>query len=281
VTLSPDGTKLVVGVFDSTSATPQLWSYDRAEHRWQQLTFEGDNQYPAWSPTGDRIAFQSNRDDAFNLYVMPSDASRPAERLTHSPNWQFPYSWSPDGRLLAFQEQEPRPGAQNGFDTWILPFDGDRKPWRWGPQGANVTVPMFSPDGPWIAYQSNESGPELEIYVRPFPGPEPRLRVSGAESGLWPFWSPDGRTIYYSTGDRARVMAASFDPGPPGRVSPPRLAFALPFKPPASVLHSSFRAVTPDGRRAALIRVGEQQTPPNRLVVVTNWPEVLKAKVGR
>jgi len=272
-TLSPDGQKLVVEIEEKSFAN--LWTYDLRDHRWQQLTFEGDNSFPAWSSTGEQLAFASNRDGAFNLYVMRADGERPPERRTRSANWQFPYSWSPDGRFLAYQEVD----SNAGWSTWILPLEGDRKAWRWGADGVDVTVPTFSPTRPWIAYQSTESG-RWEVWVRPFPGPGPRILASGANGGRAPFWSQDGRTLFYL--DDTRIMAATVEPGASLRLSPPHLAFPLPFAPDprGNAYHSPFRAVTPDGRRVVVVRPDQQVAPEIRqLVVIPNWFEEVKAGV--
>lgn len=253
--------------------------YHVPERRWQQLTSDADEINPIWSPNGDRLAFSSDRDGPFNLYVLRPDGESRAERLTHAPNWQLPYSWSPDGRFLAYQEQEG-----NSWNTWILPLDGDRKLWRWGPQGKNVTVPAFSPDGRWVAYQSQETGENFEVHVRPFPGPGSRQTVSGPDGGCGPVWSQDGREIMYLAGADSdnRILAVDVSPGPPLRFTNPHVAFAFPFAPvsAATVVRLRVFALAPDGRRLVTVRPDPRPAGEiHSLTLIRNWAEEVKAKV--
>ena len=136
---------------------------------------------------------------------------------------QLPNSWSRDGRFLAYQEQG------NVEETYILPLDGGAKPWRWLPEGVTVASPAFSPDGRWLAYQSLESG-KWEVWVRPFPGPGAKQRVSASDEGLAPTWSSDGREIYYLERlDDTRIMSRRVESTSPWRLAEPHVAFALPF----------------------------------------------------
>ncbi len=276
--LSSDGQKLAVSIF--AEGYTNLWTYHLGDRRWQQLTFaDADGSCPVWSPEGDRVAFASNRDGAYNLYAIRGDGEGSTERLTRSPNMQFPNSWSPDGRFLAYEEQD----ATRGWDSWILPLDGDRKPRLWDAEGKNVTLPAFSPDGRWLAYQSTETG-RFEVYVRPFPGPGEKQRVSGRDGGLAPVWSRDGREILYlaSGADDHRILAVDVVPGPTLRFANPHVAFALPF-PPVEILSYQRRvfAIAPDGRRLFVVRPDPQEEPEIRsLTLIRNWAEEVKAKLA-
>src|SRR5262249_43271927 len=147
--LSPDGQRLAVTV-DGDDHRTSIWIYFLRERRWQQLIVHGDCRYPVWSPAGDRLAFTSNRDGPFNIYVLPVDREGAAERLTNTPNQQWSESWSPDGRFFAYQEQDSNAsGDSPANNTWILPLDGHTKPWM---LERGALVPAFSPDGRWLAY---------------------------------------------------------------------------------------------------------------------------------
>ena len=104
VTLSPDEDLLAVGIW---GATDHIWIYDIARGSPMRLTFEWDNSSPAWAPHGGRIAFSSNRNGQFNLYMTTVGASGDAERLTTSPYRQTAGSWFPDGRTLIYHETHP------------------------------------------------------------------------------------------------------------------------------------------------------------------------------
>ncbi len=274
LSLSPNGEKLAVRIEDAKRGDSQLWTYGLRDHRWQQLTTEGDNSAPLWSPTGDRIAFSSNRSGAFNLYVVRADGRAPPERLSRSPHWQYGSSWSPDGKLLAYQEQ----GSEVGFNAWMLPLEGDRTPWRWGPENVNVVGVTFSPDGRWVAYQSQESG-RVEVYVRPFSRPGPKVRVSGAHGGSAPLWSRDGQSVLYLDG--TAIMGARIDLGRRLRVFPPHLVFPLPFVLSGPLSAGRDYAPTPDGQRVIVMRPDQEKTPqPRRVLVIPNWVEELRAKTS-
>jgi serine/threonine-protein kinase len=189
---SPDGKRLALEVFDGKNT--DIWIYDIAKDSLVQLTLgQGTgshfNRLPVWTPDGRRIAFTSNRDrpDGLNLYWTNADGSGDIARLTDSPNRQWPFSWHPSGMFLAFHEEVAVSGPDPGRgltirggrvvqeDLMILPMGGDEvhgltpgKPTGFLQSPAREATPMFSPDGRWIAYSSDELG-EYEIFVRPFP----------------------------------------------------------------------------------------------------------------
>lgn len=270
--LSPNGKTFVVRIESAARLDSQLWAYHIDRRHWQQLTFDGDNATPLFSPTGDRIVFSSNRDGAFNLYTMSVDGNHTVERMTRSPYWQYPSSWSADGRLLLYYQQDQ---PMQGTNMWILSL-ADRKAWRWGPENVNTFGARFSPDGRWITYQSRESG-GVDVYVRPFPGPGPAVRVAGPNGGIAPFWSRDGRSILYLDG--STVMAARVHAGTSLRVSPPHLWFVLPFVPMIEA-STNVLALDADGRRIAVVRPAPERVPRGaQLLVIPNWAEQLKTKL--
>jgi dipeptidyl aminopeptidase/acylaminoacyl peptidase len=207
---------------------------------------------------------------------MQADGGRTAERLTQSPQLQWACSWSPDGRLIAYQEQK---GLV--WSLWLLPLD-TREPKPWGPAGVLATAARFSPDGRRIAYQSQEAGPgRWEVFVRPASGKLPRLRVSGANGGRSPVWTRDGGGVFYLEGVN-RIMSTRMLPaGEEARSTLPRLAFALPQTPVGLSHVAAFAALTPDGRRVALVQPDPEWpgVDRRRLVVVPNWVSQMKAKV--
>jgi serine/threonine-protein kinase len=270
--LSPDGQRLAV-VVDRDG----LWIYHLQERRWQRLSAQGGPSFPVWSPTGDRIAFQSNRDGPWNLYVIPADSEGTQKRLTNTANMQRPWSWSPDGRFLAYDEQDFNAAPDSpGPNTWIVPVDGSGKPQMLEPGAA---VPAFSPDGRWLAYTSWAPG-RFELYVRAFPGPGPKQLVSGTESGLSPVWSRDGRELFYTQrpGD-TRIVSRRIESFSPLRLAEPRVAFALPFSlDNLGFFITRMFALTPDGKRIIAVRPDARRPQDiNTLQVIRNWPEEVKA----
>ena len=125
---------------------------------------------PLWSPDGRRIAFESVRSGSVALSVKPSTGDGAEDVLFESPEVKIPCDWSPDGSLLMYYVPNPT----SGTDLWVLPQD-TQVPFVFLATEANELWGQFSPDGRWVAYQSNATG-RYEIYVRPFPRLAARCR---------------------------------------------------------------------------------------------------------
>jgi serine/threonine-protein kinase len=166
----------------------------------------GEDVKPVWTPDGTRIIFASRRDTAgvLNMYWQPSDGTGTPQRLLESPFAQEPASWHPSGKFLAFTQITPGSTA----DVMILPVEGGAvSEWRFGKPvpfastPASEAEPMFSPDGRWIAYQSDESG-NNQIFVRPFPGPGGKWLASNVR-GQDAAWSQARQELFYWSGPLA------------------------------------------------------------------------------
>jgi eukaryotic-like serine/threonine-protein kinase len=187
--LSPDGRTLAYTESD------HLWTYDLTRDAPpRKLTFEGINFWPVWKRDGRTIAFTSNRAGVPNLYMRIADGSAPEERVGTSPNPQTPHDWSPDGSVLASVDNDP----VSDMDLFLLTV-GDRTARPFIKTSARETSAAFSPDGSWVAYQSNASG-QMEIYVTPYPAGRPQFQVSTG-GGTEPLWSPGGKRLYYRRDD--------------------------------------------------------------------------------
>ena len=165
--VSPDGTRLVYS--QGPEGERQIWVYDIELELPLQLTFQGTNAIPIWSPDGARVAFASDGGDGgpLNLFSMAADGSGDPKRLTESDRIQLPSSWSRDG-VLAFTHHVE--GSQ--WDIMTLSTDGASEPEPFLDAPFSQEYPAFSPDGRWLAYSSYETGRQ-EVYVRPFPAGEP------------------------------------------------------------------------------------------------------------
>jgi Tol biopolymer transport system component len=205
---SPDGRRLAMYINDGKQS--DVFIYDWARDQLSRLTFDaGDDTLPAWTPDGLRIAFVALRDgQAPNLYWQRADGTGEVQRLTESKNIQRAPAWHPSGKFLAFQEL--------GGDLMILPIEGNESSgWKPGKPTAflsspfNESWPAFSPDGRWLAYQSDESG-RAEVYVRPFPGPGGKWQVS-AGGGNLPRWSRSRHELLFeSNAPDNRIMVAPY-----------------------------------------------------------------------
>jgi dipeptidyl aminopeptidase/acylaminoacyl peptidase len=200
-----------------------------------------------WTPDGNRLTFASTRTGRYNLFSMPADGSGSPERLLISENMQFPNSWSPDGRLLAFTEIHPDTGA----DIWVLSMEDESTPRPFLVTRFNEGNAKFSPDGGCLAYQSDESG-QAEVYLQPYPGPGGKRQISSG-GGYGPLWAPDGRTLFYHADDK--MMAVPVGPPPEVTVGKPRLLFER--NDLAAVDHD----LSPDGQRFLMIQEEKDSGP--------------------
>jgi serine/threonine protein kinase/Tol biopolymer transport system component len=265
--LSPEGRRVAVAILEQEA---QVWQYDLARETLTPFTFEGDNNVaPSWTPDGKRITFISNKDGPQNIYWQLANGSGGLERLTTSQYTQVPMSWSPDGRLLSFLEVNPA----TGYDIWILRLS-DHKELPFLKTPFNESVPRFSHDGRWLAYISNESG-RYEVYVQPYPGPGGKWQIS-TEGGTEPVWNPNGRELFYRTGNKLMAVDIATQPG--FSAGKPRMLFEGQYRP--TPLSNPNYDVSPDGQRFLLVKPSEQeQAAPTQINVVLNWFEELKRRV--
>ena len=272
---SPDGGRLAMAINDGKQR--DIWVYDWARDALSQLTIDAANDSnPVWSHDGRHIVFTSNRGGASlgNLYLANSDGTGTVTRLTESPNTQQGWSFHPSGKFIAYQETF----GTTGIDLMILPVEHDPargwiagKPIPFLQNPGTEVQPMFSPDGHWIAYFSNEAGTTMDVYVRPFPGPGGQWRVSN-EGGLFPRWSRTANELLFLNQGQVMVapyaiVAGSFRRDKPQLWTPAgyvSLGQAGPYD------------IHPDGKRLALIAAKEQTTVVlDQIVVVSNFFDYL------
>lgn len=257
--LSPDGRRIAAEV---AAAENDIWMIDLATGSHTRLTFESENNLPLWMPDGRSILFSSTRGGVSrNLYRLSLDGSAAVQRLTESPNRQWPEAISPDGRLLLFTESKP----DGDTDLAVLSLAGKPEVRPLIQTGFIEKHAELSPDGHHLAYASNESG-SFEVYVQAFPSLGAKVRVS-IEGGAAPIWSRDGREIYFRNGDKAMAVSVSS----PGAFSVSR---------PKQLFEGRYGAswdVGSDGR-FLMIRLSEEETSSRQINVVLNWTEELKRR---
>jgi Tol biopolymer transport system component len=157
-------------------------------------------------------------------------------------------------------------------DVFTLPLkDGKLQPFLQTP--ADETAPRFSPDGRFIAYASNESGP-FEIYVRPYPGPGGKWQIS-IDGGTEPVWNPKGRELFYRAGNKMMVVDVTTQGA--FAAGKPKMLFEGPYV--LSPRTSQDYDVSQDGQRFLMLKATEQGQGPSQINVVLNWFEELKQKV--
>ncbi len=265
--ISPDGQRAAVAIRGSTVS---IWSYDFSRDTLTPLTSGLSSQFPVWTPDGKRIVYRGTRSGFRNLYWKAVDGSGEEERLTTSPNIQGPGSVSRDGKWLAYYELDP----VTGYDIWVLPLDGDRKPQVFLRTPTWEGVPRFSPDGRFLAYMSNESG-RPEVYVRPFPNKEDGKWMISTAGGNEPVWSRDGRRLFYLQGQKMLSVDVTTQPVfKPGR---PRFLYEGRFElgfPRGAI---SGYDISLDSQR--FLRLQPPPEEPTTIAVVINWFEELKKLV--
>ena len=236
--VSPDGRRVVVS--RTVEGNSDIWLMDGA--RLSRVTFDAaTDAVPLWSPDGSRIVFRSNRTGQFDLYQKLMNGAGAEERLVESDEFKYATSWSADGSYLLYGSSPPA-----GNDLWVLPTAIGRTPSVFLKTPFRELWSVFSPDGRWVAYQSNESG-GMEIYVRSFVPPSQLASadkpgaagpMAGAAAGQWQVstaggvhatWRPDGKELYYlnpAGGMMATPIAATgstLEPGAPALLFPTRI----------------------------------------------------------
>ncbi|HKF58523.1 MAG TPA: hypothetical protein VKJ45_23990, partial [Blastocatellia bacterium] len=157
---------------------------------------------------------------------------------------------------------------------WMLGLQRDRKPQPFLQTPANESGPIFSPDGRWLAYLSDETGRQ-EIYVRPFPGPGGKMQIS-TEGGTEPMWARNGRELFYRNGDK--MMVTAVETTPVFTAAKPRLLFEGHYETGFSAFERNYD-LSSDGQRFLMIKPGEQESAATQLNVVLNWSDELRRLV--
>jgi len=222
---------------------------------------------PVWSPDGQRIVFASDRDGPSNLYVKNAGGATQEEQLLKNENPKVPSDWHGDYVLYTETSQK------TGLDIWAVPVSGDRKPFAVVQTSFAERRGRLSPDGHWIAYESNESG-RPEVYVQSFPPPSGNRWIISKDGGQSPRWRRDGKELFfYATGGgimsvdvKAQRAPNEFEVDDPHLVRNV-LAFGAAFD------------VSSDGQRFLVNgRATQGDSSRSTLTVILNWAAGLSAK---
>jgi Tol biopolymer transport system component len=277
--LSPDGARIVLDVRDQET---DLWILDVARETLTLLTVGPERgARPVWTPDGKSVIYNSSRPGTSpDLFQRAWDGTGTVEQLTQGSAPHFASAVTPDGKGLIFGEgRQSDTGTGRSSDLMLLPLAGERRPQPLMETAFAETNGDISPDGQWLAYQSNESG-QSQVYVRPFPNVATGRRVQvSTTGGGQPLWARNGRELFYeSQGALMRVAWAggpTFVPGTPSKL------FDAPDLFDRRIPGRQFD-ISPDGQRFLMTKAAEpaaQSASSARLILVQHWFEELKRRV--
>jgi serine/threonine-protein kinase len=261
--LSPDGKRLAV------ASLADIWIWTFATRTLTRLTFtEGTENNPAWMPDSRRVVFDSNEGPGLRILRRAADGTGPTEVVSPAPG--YPEAISPDGKFLVYHTANQFP------QSMLMALDGNRteRPLNSTNSHARTFNAEISPDGHWIAYQSDESG-RFEIYVHPFPALDAgRWQISGA-GGAHPVWARSGRELFFI--NEAGVLVSTsisgeqgFTPGPPVQLFSARHYY---------VEVARNYDIAADGKRFLFVKTLSTAGRPS-LIVVSHWLDEVRAKMG-
>ena len=198
-------------------------------------------------------------------------------RLTETKNRKFPTSWHPGGKLLAF-DQTISSGV--GLNISTITIDGNEKSgWKPGEPKPLWGSPFleenssFSPDGRWLAYESNETG-DFDVYVRPFPGPGGKWQISTG-GGRFPKWSGNGKELFYRTQDNKIMVATYIASGDSFRPDKPQLWSPGQF---SERLGEGNFDLSPDGKRVVVLKAPASESTAGKVTFIFNFFDELRRK---
>ena len=277
--MSPDGTRVALTVDVDPSApgaaagegranSTDIWIWEVRRNTVTRLSQSGEGTAPVWTPDSRRVCYRSGLD----VLCQSPDGSGRVETLTTLPASGVLKSFSADGRRLLWHD-----GSSSASDIMMTTIGPPAETRPLIQTRFSESAAAISPDGKWLAYQSNETG-RNEVYVRPFPDIDSSRWQISTEGGVEPRWSRNGRELFYAFGGgpvSRSVWSAAIGPGPAFSADPPKLLATLSSD--VSVAYD----VAPDGRflfhtpalaAGALTRVAQ-------IVVVEHWFDELRARV--
>ena len=260
--LSPDNR--MVAFQRNVQNNTDLWLKDLVSGGLTRLTFDAaSDSFPLWTADGSRLVFNSNRTGKYDLYQRVADGSQADELLLDTPYLKLPQDASRDGRFLLYFEINPKTGR----DLWALPLRGGGQPLLVANTPYDERGGQFSPDGRWVAYETNESG-RSEIVAQSFPTPGGKWQLT-TSGGVQPRWRADGKELYFVALD-GQLMAASIEASSSTlRAGRPAALF------PSRVVGGSFAVLKPqyaiarDGRFLINQLTEESAAPP--ITLILNW----------
>ncbi len=263
--LASDGHRIavVVGEQDKTD----IWTYDMQTGTFSRLTSVSAASSPSWSPDGSKIFFVGIGDtERFAIWSQRADGGSPAEKVASVRGLATQVTVAPDGRSLLYTTYN-----ENSWDIFRVQLDSARVGVPYLTEASNETAPSFSPDGRWVALESNESGRQ-EIYLRSYPSPSSKVQISTG-AGAEPTWSPDGTRVFYKA--RTVGMSATLSMSPNARVVARDTVLTSTSELVAGGIGAAY-AVAKDGRFLGMALKKDDY----QLVAVPNWRAELEQRLA-
>jgi Tol biopolymer transport system component len=264
--ISPDGRFIAFTKVVSPEES-DIWVVELERKALTRVTFgPGRSADAVWAPDGTSIAYSTDKDGPWNIYRSPFPGGGDPLPVAVGPaTFKNPLDWSPDGNYFLFEQI----GSGTNMDLWIVPMDGSGEPRRYLAETYQEDQAKFSPDGNWVAYQSNETG-SIATYVNSFPVPGRKQRIS-VGTGINPAWSPDGSAVLYNSGGGA-VMRVPVRTSPSFSAGTPELLLQQDKSTLLDATASSGLNITvaPDGERFLQLRSRSNPAPAS-VTVVLNW----------
>jgi serine/threonine-protein kinase len=273
--LSPDGARIALSIRDQEN---DIWTWDLARQTLTRVTFDADvDLAPVWTPNGRQLIFSSARTGVYNLYARVVDGPAADTRLTTSANTQLADSVTPDGKFVILHEVRPVTKS----DLVRLSLDAGPSRGSAAPAAEDLLATPFeewngevSPNGAYLAYQSDDSGP-TEVYVRPYARDAATRWQVSTSGGTQPMWTRSGAELVFFDAEH-RLTSVSVDAsrsefhtGLPQTLA--KASYASPG------IWRTYDAST-DGRRFLVIKDDSPAgaAMPSAFVVVVNWFDELK-----
>jgi len=261
---SPDGKQLSIQMIGGGRSGTWISPTDRPGFR----SFDPDSAGFLWGPGGKWAVYYDFRDETNKILRQPIDRSEKPRTLFEGKETITPATLTPSGDTLAFTREDPR----SGDDIWLVDTEGKQDARPFLQTDAQEGGARFSPDGRYLAYVSDATG-RFEVMVTSYPEPGSGWQVS-IDGGREPIWSPDGREIYFRSGDK--IMAASVQLSPGFRSETPRVLFVGGYEGLLGGLDQANYDISPDGRRFVMVQSPELQIMLDRIHVVLGWATALR-----
>ena len=267
VRVDPTGKRLALDIRDQGADGADIWVLQLGRQTPTRVTFDAaEDTFPAWTPDG-RLVFTSTRDKSAALYVQEANGTGGARKIAGEASGGLDQSSvTPDGKSVV---------ARGGEDIVLVDLAGTGSVRKLVEGPFRERNPEVSPDGRWLAYQSDESG-AFEVYVRPFPDVAKGKWQASEQGGSRPVWARNGKELFYVGSDQSLMSVAYTGTAGAFDSSPPKKLFGF-----TQLVGGAARTfdVSDDGQRFIAMKTGIDSDR-SELRVVVNWFEELKKKVA-